>query len=204
MELDNMKQMWQKLDETIERQNIMNEKLIRNMMYERTGNAVRILSNTEHLGFITGVLLLIVLLSQVNKMDGSTGVIISYVFTLIIGVASTIFGWYKIQILSKLNIHEAPVAQLTEQTERFRMMIIKERLIFIILGPLLIGAFYIVMTKMVNGIDVFDNIGVIWPKVLFATVLYIVILLGVYNQYYFRNIRQIKKSLDEVKAFLKN
>lgn len=201
MELDNMKQMWQKLDESIERQNTINERLIRNMIYERTGNVLRMLTNTEHLGLIFGVLLMVFLILQAPKMTSSTSVLISYIFTLLIGLASIIFSWYKVQLLSKLDMLETPVTELAEKTEKFRMLIVKERFAFILLGPVLIATFFIVMTNIVNGFDILNHPDLFWPKAIIGTVVYIVILLGVYNRLYFKNIKAIRKSLDDIRAF---
>lgn len=201
MELENMKQLWQKMDDSIRNQQTVNENIIKRMLQERNTTSLRSIANMEYMGIAITMILVVLLLTQMPRIGSETGVITSYIISLLIGVAAIIFSSYKIQYLASMSKEQLPVTAQAEKTERFRLLIAKERLVSLLIGPVIIGVFYVVMFYLVTGINVLDNITRYMVPIIAAIIVYSVILPILYRLLYFRQIETINKNLKEIEEF---
>ena len=201
MELDNMKQLWQKMDDVINKQQAMNESIIKRMLHERNTTSLKNITNMEYMGIVITAILAVLLLTQMPRIGRETGVIVSYIISLLVCVAAIVFSWYKIQYLAGMSKEQLPVTAQAEKTERFRLLIAKERMVSLIIGPVIISVFYVVMFYLVTGINVLDNITKYMVPIIAAIIVYSVILPVLYRLLYFRQIETINSNLKEIEEF---
>lgn len=201
MELNEIKNMWQQLDKTMQQQKLLNENIIRQLTQQRSGRSFNVIERTEYTGLVTGILLLLIFSLLGPKIDKDPGILICYIITLITGVATLLFSWYKLSLLSKIDIVRQTVSEVAERTERFRLLVAREKLILLALAPVMIGTFFVVVVNIIHGKNVFDNPGPYMPRIIAGIISYIILATIFYNRLYFKNIKTITNNLEEIKKF---
>jgi NADH:ubiquinone oxidoreductase subunit 6 (subunit J) len=87
--------------------------------------------------------------------------------------------------------------------QRFRLMIIMERTISVLISPVLLVALFAVMMFWVHDVDVFEDIMLYMPRLLWGFVVAIVAMLIIYRSFYLQNIKQVMDNLKEIEQFRK-
>lgn len=201
MELDDMKAMWQQYDKTLQENKILNEQLINLMLENKSRSAVKNILIYEYMGLALCVLLTIVYILLFNTVFENTLLTASYFVSFAFIISSLFMFYKKYMMLSAIDPSKNSVSETAQTTERFRLLVSKERLWTIILSPLIISSTLVVMAKWVKDIDVMDMPDVFLPRILIGIVAIIVSLLLVYKLLYFKSIKTIKDNLEEIKKF---
>lgn len=201
MELEDMKQLWQKMDNAINKQQNISENILKRMLHERNVSKLRMIANAEYIGLLFGILLFAILLTQVSRINDGVGLSICYIACLFFTVVTSVFSWYKVKYLSTLDKGTEAVSNMAEKTERFRLLIAKERIATLSLGPVILGVFYVVVNYLVKGDNILDDISMYLPRFLAAVAAYFVALPILYKKLYFSQIKQINNNLHEIAQF---
>lgn len=201
MELDDMKAMWQQYDKTLQENKILNEQLINLMLENKSRSAVKNILIYEYMGLALCILLAIVYILLFNTVFENTLLTASYFVSFAFIISSLFMFYKKYKMLSAIDPSKNNVSETAQTTERFRLLVSKERLWTIILSPLIISSTLVVMAKWVKDIDVMDMPDVFLPRILTGIVAIIVSLLLVYKLLYFKSIKTIKDNLEEIKKF---
>ncbi|MBN8669043.1 MAG: hypothetical protein J0L80_00030 [Chitinophagales bacterium] len=201
MELDDMKAMWQQYDKTLQENKILNEQLINLMLENKSRSAVKNILIYEYMGLALCILLTIVYILLFNTVFENTLLTASYFVSFAFIISSLFMFYKKYKMLSAIDPSKNSVSETAQATERFRLLVSKERLWTIILSPLIISSTLVVMAKWVKDIDVMDMPDVFLPRILIGIVAIIVSLLLVYKLLYFKSIKTIKDNLEEIKKF---
>ena len=201
MELDDMKAMWQQYDKTLQENKILNEQLINLMLENKSRSAVKNILIYEYMGLALCILLTIVYILLFNTVFENTLLTASYFVSFAFIISSLFMFYKKYMMLSAMDPSKNSVSETAQTTERFRLLVSKERLWTIILSPLIISSTLVVMAKWVKDIDVMDMPDVFLPRILIGIVAIIASLLLVYKLLYFKSIKTIKDNLEEIKKF---
>lgn len=201
MELDDMKAMWQQYDKTLQENKILNEQLINLMLENKSRSAVKNILIYEYMGLALCLLLTIIYILLFNTVFANTLLTASYFISFAFIIVSILMFYKKYKMLSAIDPSKNSVSETAQTTERFRLLVSKERLWTIILSPLIISSTLVVMAKWVKDIDVMDMPDVFLPRILIGVVAIIVSLLLVYKLLYFKSIKTIKDNLEEIKKF---
>lgn len=201
MELEDMKQLWQKMDNAISKQQSISENILKRMLHERNVSKLKMISNAEFLGIVFGALMFIVLLTQITLINDGVGLTISYIACLFFTVLTSVFSWYKVRFLSFLDKGTEAVSVMAEKAERFRLLIARERITMLLLGPVILGVFYVVVNYLVKGDNILNDIPTYLPRYLTAIALYSIGAPILYKKMYFSQIKQINNNLREIEQF---
>lgn len=201
MELDDMKAMWQQYDKTLQENKILNEQLINLMLENKSRSAVKNILIYEYMGLALCILLTIVYILLFNTIFENTLLTASYFVSFAFIISSLFMFYKKYKMLSAMDPSKNSVSETAQTTERFRLLVSKERLWTIILSPLIISSTLVVMAKWVKDIDVMDMPDVFLPRILIGIIAIIASLLLVYKLLYFKSIQTIKDNLEEIKKF---
>lgn len=201
MELDDMKAMWQQYDKTLQENKILNEQLINLMLENKSRSAVKNILIYEYMGLALCILLTIIYILLFNTVFENTLLTASYFVSFAFIISSLFMFYKKYKMLSAMDPSKNSVSETAQTTERFRLLVSKERLWTIILSPLIISSTLVVMAKWVKDIDVMDMPDIFLPRILIGIVAIIVSLLLVYKLLYFKSIKTIKDNLEEIKKF---
>ncbi len=201
MELDEMKSKWQQMSEELKATRIVNEQLMQRMLTDKATTAMDKMRSYEYFGVGACCLLLLLFLLNIQRIDNTIIMEISYSIMLA-GTATSLFiGIYKLKVLSQIDFSNASVIQTTDKIQRFRLLVAREKLWSILLSPFVLGAAYIVVFKWVNHRDLLSEPKTFIIRGAIALVVMIAALLIIYPKVYFARINTILGNLKEIDTF---
>lgn len=199
MDLEEMKNIWQQHERELKQNRLLNERIISNMLKERSASAMKKMAGAEYLGAGLCAALLLIFVPMGGKLEG-TALMICYAFTLLFIAVSLAFSLYKVSYLSKTDLGK-PVTETVGRITRFRLLIAKERAWSIALFPAVILTVFAVVSYWINGINMFENIAPHLPKILIGIAVGIPVALIMYQRVYMNSIRKITDNLKELEEF---
>lgn len=203
MELDDMKQMWQKMDDVLSQQKILNDKMIDHLISQRSHKPLNTIKTAEYLNVYMSIAFFIALLFAIPRLGTSLVVMVCYILVMAGLALTVVFSQKNVNTIKRLdrNFGALPVTELIKQTEGLKLTIKKYQMIAIIGGPFIIIAAYVMMHQVVNGSFSYDISLSLTPRAIFAMIIYSLIVVGIYQTYYFKNIRMIQDNLREAERF---
>lgn len=198
MELDNMKQLWQKLDETISQQQTMNTELVMHIIKDRNRRTISKISAAEYLGIAIAVVVMMVFLVMLPRLGNAPMLVVSYIICMLIMITTIVTGVYKTRYIAEENYSHKSVVDTTERMEKFRLFIAREKIAALAAGPVMIAAFTAVVFQLVRNINIFEDITTYLPRIIAGTIAYCILAVILYKQVYFRSIKEIKSNLAEI------
>lgn len=198
MNLDELKTLWQQHQEQSVK---TNERLIRSMLLHRSSDAVERMLNAEYLNLSVAVLVMLVLLISLPLFIYSPLLTGCFAITLLIGLGSIGWGWHKIRTLRSLRFGNSAVAETAERLEHFRRLMAREKMVSLLIAPVLLATLLPLAHRLVHGSQPVDYIGIYGLRFLLGYVAYVLLSFLWYGRLYFRNISAITRHLDEIRAF---
>lgn len=192
MELDDLKQNWELINKRLQENEVLNKRIIKEMITKRTTSAYNKLLNIEIISLIIMIILIptFLIISQTVKYPPALPWIVSLA---ILAIFITIWIIIKIHWLKKFNIEQKDIYQLARIIQTYRSWILKENYILV---PLFM-IFLIVRFVVVHA----QNIP--WFATLIISVIIFLPLCGFANYHFFykKQFNNIQKSLRELNEF---
>lgn len=204
MDIEQMKQLWNKLDAGIDRQQAINADLVKQLVKDRNNRSMSSISWMEYMGIAVAVVVMMVFAVMLPKLGNTPALIISYIISMLIMVVTLITGIYKLRHISPDDYSKRTVVEMSERIEKLRLFIAKEKIAALASGPVMIAAFIAVVYKFVHDVNIFTNITAYLPRIIAGTIAYVILAALLYKQVYFRNLNEIKSNLDELKELKNN
>lgn len=201
MELEEMKNLWQEHEQSLKKINTLNEKLLRRIIKEKSQSSLDRIKNIEHLSGCIGLLMTLVFLLMIRQVGNKPEMIVSYFLVLASFVATIIWYVYKVKFLSGIDILNGSIRDTAKKTEKFRLYIIRERLMTFPFAIILLPAAYILSFQWTHHESAFNHIAFSIPRLIIMIVLAIVITLIIYRRAYFNNLKTIINNLKEIEGF---
>lgn len=204
MELDDMKNMWQQYDKALQDNKVLNEKIIRMMMKDKSGTQLNKILNFEYLNVTVCGMVLLGLLLHMGMLGSSMTMILAYSFAVLTTAGFLWFCIYKIKLLTKVDFGINTVTDAAQRVQQLRLLIVKERLSALILTPFYLGSLFIVFVKWIHRVDLMDNfhhMHMLLFVVLFASIISIGVSLYIYQRLYFNSFKSILSNLKEIEEF---
>lgn len=198
MDIEQMKQLWNKLDETINQQQTINTELVMHIIKDRNRRTVNKISGAEYLGIAVAVVVLMVFLVMLPRLGNAPLLVVSYVICMLIMITTIVTGIYKTRYIADENYSHRSVVDATERMEKFRLFIAREKIVALATGPVIIATFTAVVFQLVRGINIFEDITTYLPRIIAGTIAYCILAVILYKQIYFRSIKEIKNNMDEI------
>ena len=193
MELDEIKSAWTAMDERLKKNEGLHERLIKEMLMQKSSKSLRKLSNYEMFGIICGFLLFPLLLyllpsfkqTLIHQIEIHSA--LGFVFLCVISQL------YKLILILKIDLQKK-IKENIAITQRYNIYIKRETIV----GTVVVSIFLFVC---VFGLLLQQNVES-WRWTFVLVAVFGVWPLGVYWQYkkiYKANIQSILDSLDELK-----
>lgn len=192
MELEELKNTWQSLNESLNKQEILKENILKEIIHAKADKSLNRLSNYEWFGLIVVIIVLPLPLFMMKQDFSILQTILTWVFTIAL-IHAFISQIWKIYALTKVNFSN-PVSENIKLINRFNIYVKKERMSGYIALPLVM--IFIGETFRISHIAIKREEFMLLIIVLGAA---IVFSIWQYNKFYKRNIHSILKSLDELK-----
>lgn len=199
MELEEMKNLWQQYDRSLQENKILNERIVSSMLKDKSGNIIRRIVNWEYAGVAICIAMLL-FFTGTAWMHYTTALWICYIYSLLIVITSLVFGIYKINYLSHTDITR-PVTETTKRLQVFRLLVAKEKIYTLILMPVFIFTMTAVVSYWLFEINIFNHISSYLPKIIAGLVIALVATPVFYRRFYFESIRKVADNLRELKEF---
>jgi flagellar biosynthesis protein FliQ len=201
MDLDELKNVWTQFDRNINETKQLNNQIIQRMIRERSHGELSTILNYEYLSIGITSICAMVLLFLYNQIDKEMKFMLPYLLSLLLMLGLTIYSAIKIRSLSLIDISRNNLIKTSLAVNRFKLTIQMEKLAFIVLGPLLIICMVIVLKKVMFDVDVYALQSVFIPRLLIASLVFIIASFWLYNQLYTKKIRMINDNIRELKEF---
>ena len=205
MELDEMKELWKQYDDKLNNYNMVNEKMISQMMKEKSHDQIGRIMNIEYLSLaVSGLVMMVFLLRAASINYTNTALAVSYWVTVFLFGVCTAWYAYKLHFLQNTDLGNQSVLDATERMQRFRFMIAREKIWAFILMPFIMAAAVAVLFKWIHNIDVFVHWQGFALKIVLGYIFGVVLSYWAYGKLYFRNIKQIIANLNQIREFREN
>ena len=196
MELDELKNTWTVLDEQLKKNEMLNKRIIQEMLYKKSSKSLSWLMNTEFFSVIVALLSLPLCIWIFNYNNHFFIRTISSKILVIIGIATCIIGliWQSYKILKYLiKIDFSKIIKNNIQwINKYAILIKYEKII---------GYFVVIPLFSLFGILSYYELKVNFLSWIYLTALLLVAVILSYWSYkkiYDSNIQSIKKSLEEL------
>jgi len=196
MELDELKNTWTVLDEQLKKNEMLNKRIIQEMLYKKSSKSLSWLMNTEFFSVIVALLSLPLCIWIFNYNNHFFIRTISSKILVIIGIATCIIGliWQSYKILKYLiKIDFSKIIKNNMQwINKYAILIKYEKII---------GYFVVIPLFSLFGILSYYELKVNFLSWIYLTALLLVAVILSYWSYkkiYDSNIQSIKKSLEEL------
>lgn len=192
MELEELKQQWQLLNKRLEENEILNKKIILDMIKKRTTSAYNRLMNMELVNLMIMIVLIpIFLITLYIAKYLPTQALLIFLGLLILLV--TIWEIIKVLWLKKFDIEKKNIQQLSLIINTYRKWILME---CSIITPLVV----IILGTRFFSIHAYN---LPWLKVLLLSLIVIlpIFIAIMYRFFYKKHFKSIQQSLDELKEF---
>lgn len=201
MELEEMKNMWQKYDALLQQNKLLNEQLITSMLKSKSENAIKRMLQYEYLNTTVCLVLMVIYMAMYKTLNADTGIVICYVVSFILMIITLIVFYKKYNLLSSLDFSTDSVSDTAKKLEQFRFLIAKERIWSLLLSPLVIFTVVVVIAYWVRHSNVFDYMSLYLPLILIGSIVTIIAVAFIYKSIYFKSIKDIKHNLEEIDNF---
>lgn len=202
MELNEMKELWQKMDAAIQQNQKLNEKLINTIIETRTKSAANKLVVMEYVNIITAAIVLLVMLLMPNKTDNTLFMNICYAISAILTAIAIIVSAYNAAKVSAINIAKDSITVAMEKTQQFKLLMAKEKVIGFIAGPIFLVALYVISFYFVFHENIYLKYREMFiTRSAIGCVVYIIAAFLVYRKFYDKQIKNIADSLSEIESF---
>lgn len=193
MELDELKYTWQSLDNRLKKQEILNTKLVKEMLISKSEKVVNRLINMEGLSII--ILLLVIPaiiyvlgLDKVRKLDFYIVFLWAMLVTCIIGIVWQILKIYKLTRINTLKT----LSNNIKHTNEYNILIKREKMVMIFFVPLLFFSVIFIFSH-------FNTSTASWAFLICLFIASAIYSYWAYKKLYDKNITSILKSFEELR-----
>jgi len=198
MELDEMKKLWQEIDQLKEKQQISTDK-IKSMLKKSGKSALDELIRILKINFSIAIPAVIIFCYFSRIFFETDGYYFLYpLLILITCIIVTPFQIKQYRILKEIDFAKMSVVEVSAKILKYQNMIQKMQLFEIICVAIYLG-FYLYLFYLLNC-----GYQIIWGLIIFNCAVWIgaVIMIPVlYKKWFFNRIKRIKESLKELKEF---
>jgi hypothetical protein len=195
MELEELKNVWKSIDERLEKQEVLKENIIREMIYAKSNKSVSKLLNCEVLsmvGYFCAILLTVFLIyfEPFREQTQVAGDIFIWTM-LVICVVGIVLSFIKIVELTKMDFTKN-IKDISLLVNKYNIRIRNERIASIVLIPVIaLVAIWLYVIMHANAFQ--------WISLVCALIVGPFLTYYTFKKVYDRNIATIRQSLAELK-----
>lgn len=201
MEMEELKNLLQAYDKSLQETKLLNEQLIMHMLQEKSGSRIARLLRAEYLSAAVSAIVLVLFgfIAGCNTAQ----ILGPYIISVLLLAASTAWSLYKIIFLLKTDLPEAPVSEAALRVQRFQLMITRERIWIFILVPVLMAALMPVLLQWLYHKDIMDMWQSYLARWVAGCIIFYISAYFIYGRLYFHNLKLLSKEMEEIRAFTK-
>ena len=192
MELDQIRENWSLLDSRLKKAEGLNNRIIKEMLLQKSGKSLNKLFSLELAGIAICLLMTPFLFFMFSLLPHTTLYIVLKYYGLVFICLSFTFQLHKISLLRQINLQEN-IIQNIKFLQRYNIFIGREKIIMIITTYLLMCMIAIILLSFKN-VEIWR-----WIVIIFTVIGVIPLLVyWQYGRFYKSHIRSIRDSLEEL------
>jgi uncharacterized membrane protein len=203
MELENMKELWQQYDKNLQASNILNEKMIKNMLAEKSNERLNSFTKMEYLSLAIACILLMIFVALGYKVGSEMQVIVPYIVSLMIFTFVIGWGIYKLRLINNIDTYSDTIVNTKERLEKLRLIFAREKVWSMILMPIVMCSLAPVLHHWLWGGYFSDHLKSYIPRLVAGYGVFIVLTYWMYKTLYSKNIKIILGNLKELEDLKK-
>ncbi len=204
MELEAMKQIWQRYDENVQKNNSLNDTIIKKMLQQNSKNIISKMIGFEYLNLtISGILTLLLLAGGYYflHLPGVEGILtLCYFVSLVCAATALLANMYMIYFLNNTDLSK-PVADNLIRMDKLTRFTTQSKIFNLILLPIFVLATVPVGRKLVYNENIFEKMHFWWPLLLAALTLGVIATVLLYRTFYTNRVKAIKENLNEIESY---
>jgi hypothetical protein len=195
MELEELKNVWKSIDERLEKQEVLKENIIREIIYAKSNSSVSKLLNCEILCIVAyfcaiPLTVFLIYFEPYREQTQEAGVI--FVWTmLVICVAGIVWSPIKIVKLTKMDFTKN-IKDISLLVNKYNILIHNEKIVSIVFIPVIVlVAIWLHVIMHANAFQ--------WILLVCALIVGLFLMYYIFKRVYDKNIATIRQSLTELK-----
>lgn len=189
MDLDQMKEVWKDFSVQLDAQQRMTETLVLEMIAQKSASRFNRMVYAEGLGIILSAIMCIYILLHFNELEYLPNQL-SAIGTLLVMVLSIVFGYRIISSIRSIDIIGDTYSTTTEKFTRFKKLLGTYKRVSIGVYVVLPLIMLPVVTKLLGGKDLFDDM-VSYGYAYLVSMLLLPIVWYLIYRFYRNNIRKV-------------
>jgi F0F1-type ATP synthase assembly protein I len=198
MELDEIKKTWNEM-ETLKANQLFSENRIREMMKSRSNDALAKLMKISKFYMFAAIPLGLTFCLFSDRFFKAGGYYIIYPLIFMLFCILLIpFEMYLYRILKGIDFAKMTVREVSERILKYQNAVRKFQTYGTVVAIMYLGIWYFLFHKLFFGSEP------VWEFIIFMLAMLLAIAVGIpflYNRIYYKKIRQIQESLQELKDF---
>lgn len=203
MELENMKALWQEYDRNLQTSNILNERLLKNMLAEKSTERLSSFTKMEYASLTLAGMLLAIFVSMGYKVNSEMQVLIPYIISLVYFTFAVVWSIYKLRLLSNVDTYSDTIVSTRERVEKLRLLFAREKVWSMILMPFMMLSLAPILHYWLWDSYFLDHFRAYVPRLVVGYALFVVLTYWLYKTLYSKNIKIILRNLEETEALKK-
>ena len=203
MELENMKTLWQEYDKNLQANTILNERMVKNMLAEKSNERLTSFTKMEYASLTLAGILLAIFVSMGYKVNGEMQVLIPYIVSLTYFTFAVVWSIYKLRLLNNVDTYSDTIVSTRERVEKLRLLFAREKVWSMILMPFLMLSLAPILHYWLWDSYFLDHYMAYVPRFAVGYGLFVVLTYWLYQTLYSKNIKIILRNLEEIEALKK-
>lgn len=198
-----MKTLWQEYDKNLQANTILNERMVKNMLAEKSNERLSSFTKMEYASLTLSGMLLAIFVSLGYKMVNEIQVLIPYIMSLIFFACLVGWSMYKLRLLTNVDTYSDTVVRTKERVEKLRLLFAREKIWSMILMPFLMLSLAPVLHYWLWDSYFLDHFRAYVPRLVVGYGLFVVLTYWLYQTLYSKNIKMILRNLEEIETLKK-
>lgn len=191
MELEELKAAWSSFDERLQKQEIIKESIVKEMLYTKSDRALNKLVNFDIFGIVVTLLVIPFIVYILSRFHYQPMHRIMLYIVLVLGSIGVIGQIWKTITLLKVDFSK-DIASNLHLIQRYNIYIGREKIVSYIILTLVVA--FTLFPIFAMGMEVWR-----WIAIISMLLCGFILVFWQYKKIYDKNIKLIMKSLDEIK-----
>ena len=200
MELDELKDLWQHYDETLDPQVQINRRLLKEVSIRKVHSHLIEFKSTAIIELVANFLFSIFLMQFIAGHWGLLKFTLPAAALLLLMLSGMAWSIYLLSLMSRVKA-ELPVIQAQHIVGRLRLYEYWETKALYVIIPVFSGAFLIVLAKALVGVDIYALVGSWLISFVAGSLAVAVIIVWFLQRFPDERLRRAERFLEEISAF---
>ncbi len=203
MELDELKIAWSKYDEKLNKNLILNERLLKNMNMEKAKKEMQNPLVIEILEIVVSFIVVAFLIASSIRLIEEIRFSLTGFIAAMFGLIHLIFAIITVNRFLKIDYYNSNIIKLQKEISQLKTLILRLRKVELTMVPIFFITLFPILFKTIKNKDVFENPLKYGIKIFIGLGICYSIILWANKHFYYNKIKHAEMFLEEIEDFEK-